>query len=184
MCRRCIRANRQIIARLFTLSCKQSTELPSSLCALQSIKYMLVLFQEIPKQLVFLNCWNFVGCYMNSTSQHALFIAPKSQFIKSLLSDINQHPSPLPSIQLLPPGEAASTEYSGLYCPPAPAAYCATSCREDSDSTFWLEMKISELLIFQIPNSFQSRVQFEKNTARMSNHPNIFNFCFCLTTLI
>ena len=104
MCRRCIRANRQIIARLFTLSCKQSTKLPPSLCALQSIKYMLVLFQEIPKQLLFLNCWDFVGCYVNSTSNHAFFAAPEIQMHKSLLFDINTH-HPFPPFNFCPLGK-------------------------------------------------------------------------------
>lgn len=171
--RGCIRANRQIIARLFTLSCKQSTKLPPSLCALQSIKYMLVLFQEIPKQLSFLNCWNFVGCYTNSTSNHALFTSRKSKFFESLFSDINTD-HPFPPFNFCPL-ENPQRNIQVCIVHPAPAAYCATTCRDDSDSTFWLGMKISELLIFQISTSFQHGVHVEKSTSiRMSDHSKIF----------
>ena len=130
------RANRQIMAPLFTLSCKQSRKLPPALCALQSIKYICwFYFKKFPKQpLLFSDSWNFVD------------MAVKLNLFSFNTPEILMQGKPPPPHSTSAPWRSSS-EYSRLcivHQPPSSCCCCATTRWEDSDSTFWpLGMKIS-----------------------------------------
>ena len=84
------------------------------------------------------------------------------------------HPLVPPTpIELLLPGEAVLNIHLCIV-----VHHCllptANTCREDSDSTFSMGMKISELLIFQIPNWFQRGVQVGKTPSGYSKYLLLF----------